>query len=517
MRFTPRSRRHVCALALVVLLTAAACTGGDGSTSPTTISPPATETFPPETLPPIDDAPAAPVGLTVVNTNDGAIELSWSRSRSDEVSGYVLTRVGIAGTTERFDVAGTSFVDDGLDDGTIFTYALAAVGPGGTSERGESVSAQVGVDSNPPNAPGRPRVIDSGEATVVLEWRESTDISGVAEYVVTRQVEADVTEIVVVEPRLVDDVDAGLVATYSVRAVDGVGIEGRRVTLLAGTAADKIVIVVSKQANPSDDPNTSRLRTMLLADGYTVTWFEDDNFDSNITSAEDLVVLLGDVEGEGFDWNIFATDSTVVGLKSMFVQASGITENPPKLDRLAQFDYLPAGGEEREVVLTSTGRPKPVVYDQSRSCTSPMSSSSPNSKYGVARCGQTRLPLPDSFGRAANSPTNAPPRDVGHSFPATPNRWRSSATKVGTSSSTSSARSTNAASQESSRPFAAGRRLLLCRVVRFRCRTWVTAHKTGSHRCSCTRRLRPVWLRDGGPSRRTRAQRCRCLPDVRRR
>jgi len=101
---------------------------------------------------------------------------------------------------------------------------------------------------------------------------------------------------------------------------------------------------------------------MLLDGGYTVTWFEDDIFDSNITSADDLVVLLGDVEGEGFDWNIFATDSTVVGLKSMFVQAAGITENPPKLDRLAQFDYVPAGGDEREVVLTSTGRPKPVVY-----------------------------------------------------------------------------------------------------------------------------------------------------------
>ncbi len=342
---------------------ATSCTSGDGQTSGSSSTTP--ELFPSETLPDIDDTPAAPVGLTVVDTSDGAIELQWDPSRSADVTGYVVTRVGTAGTTQRFDVAGTSFVDSGLDDGTIFTYTVAAVGVGGTGERSESVSAQVGVDANPPSVPGRPRVVDSDAATVVLEWRESKDISGISGYVVTRTIDGVATETVVPDPRFADDIDPGLVVTYSVRAVDGFDNEsadGRSVTFLSGTTDDRIVIVVSKQPEPDADPETARLRDLLLDEGYTVSWFEDQVFDSNITSTEDLVVLVGDVEGEGFDWNIFSTDSTIIGLKSMFVEAGGITENPPKLDRLAQLDYLPPGTEGREVVLTTTGRPRPVVY-----------------------------------------------------------------------------------------------------------------------------------------------------------
>ncbi len=71
---------------------------------------------------------------------------------------------------------------------------------------------------------------------------------------------------------------------------------------------------------------------------------------------------MGDIEAQGFDWNVFSTDSHVIGLKSMFMEASGLTENPPKLDGLAQLDWFDTEGGQREVVLTTTGRPKPVVY-----------------------------------------------------------------------------------------------------------------------------------------------------------
>lgn len=358
------SRRLAALVALAALL-AAACSGStpsdDASSTTSTDAPVVTA----EPLPEIDEAPNAPVGFVVVNTNDGAIELAWDRSRDDDVEEYEISRVSPAGATEQFTVSGSSFVDSGLDDGDIFTYQVVAIGAGGRSEGTPPVTAQVGVDNNAPKRPGRPRVLESDEG-VTLEWSPVNDVSGIETYVVTRTLGGETSEFEIGDvTTFTDDLESGLVVTYSVQVVDralNVSDPSRAVTFLTGTASDRVVIVVSAEADPADTPATNRLQQELLAEGFTLSWFEDDVFDSNITSAEDLVLLLGDVQGEGFDWNVFGTNSTVVGLKSMFVEAARITENPPKLDRLAQLDYLPPGQEPREVPMTVTARPKPVVY-----------------------------------------------------------------------------------------------------------------------------------------------------------
>ena len=357
---TRRARLRAPLIGLIVVL--AACGGGETATptSSTTTDGPVTT----ETSPIIDETPAPPTGLTVVSTADGTIELVWEPSRSEAVTGYEITRVGRS-ITERFAVDDTGYLDSGLADGDVYTYSVAAVGPGGTSARSDSVTARVGIDENPPSVPGRPRVVDSDDATVVLEWSESADISGVATYVVQRTIDGVIEELMSESPQLLDDVEAGLVASYAVAAVDTNGNRSelsRSVTLLTGSASDRLVIVVSGTPDPGADADTARLRDLLFDAGYVVTWFDDRAFDSNLTSPGDLVVLLGDVEADGFDWNVFSTDSDIVGLKSMFMEASGLTENPPKLDRLAQLDYVPPGGDPREVVITTTGRPKPVVY-----------------------------------------------------------------------------------------------------------------------------------------------------------
>ena len=153
--------------------------------------------------------------------------------------------------------------------------------------------------------------------------------------------------------------------TYSVRAVDRAGNESigsRNTTILSGTPADGVIIVVSAQESPQDTAITARVERELLEAGYTISWFEDNAFDANLTTSEDVVVLLGDVQGEGFDWSLFATDAHIIGMKSMFIQSGGILDTPPKLDRLAQLDYLPRGKDQREVAMTTTDRPKPVVY-----------------------------------------------------------------------------------------------------------------------------------------------------------
>lgn len=346
--------------ALVVLMSACGGSETAAPTSSTTTEAPVTT----ETSPVIDETPAAPTGLTVVSTADGTIELVWEPSRSEAVTGYELTRVGRS-VTERFAVDGTVYLDEGLADGDVYTYSVAAVGPAGTSTRSDSVTARVGIDDNPPSVPGRPRVIESVEATVVLEWSESADISGVASYIVERTIDDTSVELTTTAPELFDDVEPGVVARYAVAAEDTNGNRSefsRSVTLLTGSASDRLVIVVSGTPDPAADAQTARLRDLLFDAGFVVSWFDDRAFDSNLTNPGDLVLLLGDVEADGFDWNVFSTDSDIIGLKSMFMEASGLVENPPKLDRLAQLDYVPPGAVPREVILTSTGRPKPVVY-----------------------------------------------------------------------------------------------------------------------------------------------------------
>lgn len=364
MTISPLRRRSLPTILAAAALLASACTGSTASTdggTTTSAAPPVTA----EPLPEIDPAPSAPVGLIVVRSGDGAIELAWDASRDETVMSYEVTRVSPSGTTERFETGVPSYLDRGLEDGTIFTYQVKAIGTGGESDGSDAVTAQVGVDSNAPKAPNRP-VITETATGVELAWNAVNDISGIDRYVITRTLDGETTEIDVgTETTYVDEIDAGLVVTYSVRAVDAARNESepsRNSTVLSGTSANGVVVVVSAQADPENDPATARLERELLDAGYALTWFEDDVFDANVTTADDIVILLGDVLGEGFDWNIFATDATVIGLKSMFVQAGGITENPPKLDRLAQLDYLAPGKDEREVALTTTPRPKPVVY-----------------------------------------------------------------------------------------------------------------------------------------------------------
>ncbi|MFT7474809.1 MAG: hypothetical protein ACI81L_001741 [Verrucomicrobiales bacterium] len=363
-------RQPFVAILATLALLASACTGsGSGATSSTTPSrsEPDSTNVPvtAEPLPDIPSEPGEPLGVIVVSTADGSVELAWEESRDATVTSYEIVRVSPGGRTERFDVESPAFVDSGLEDGDVYTYQIVAVGESGRSEGSVAVTAKVGVDSNAPKAPGRPSAVESA-AGVTIEWSGVTDLSGIANYIVTRTIGGVPTDFDVgSESSFTDDVDAGLVATYSVRAVDTAGNESERsrnTTVLTGTAADRVVVVVSAEAAPENTPATERLQRSLLEAGFVTAWFEDDIFDSNITSEEDVVLLLGDVQGPGFDWNVFATNATVIGMKSLFFEASGITANAPKLDRLAQLDYVPPAGLPREVVLTTTPEPRPVVY-----------------------------------------------------------------------------------------------------------------------------------------------------------
>ena len=362
----------------VFSLIAAACTGGESASPPAetpTTSSSTTAAPDEEPLDPADadeiaeevevdevpEEPSAPVGLVVTANAAGSVTLGWDESRDESVTGYEVTRVGSIGTTEMFATTEPTFTDGDLTDGDVFTYTVTAINDAGASERSEALPVQVGVDANPPTRPGTPTTVESTEG-VSITWRTSTDFSGIDRYIVTRILNGETTEIDTVDPMLFDDVAVGQTLSYAVRAVDGSGNESensRFVTILSGTASDGVIVVVSTHADPAADPNTARLQEALLNAGYVVTWFEDDVFDSNITTSDDVVLLLGDVEGQGFDWNLFGTDAHTIALKGIFFEASGFLDAPPRTRRLGQIAYNPPGEDQRFLQLALVDRPRP--------------------------------------------------------------------------------------------------------------------------------------------------------------
>ena len=308
-------------------------------------------------------APSAPTGLTVVGTADGTIDLVWDASRDSDVTRYRVLRSASGSASQQFEVTGTSFSDVGLDDGDVFSYRVIALRENFDSPASESVIARVGVDTNPPRRPGQPAVEETPTGQI-LTWSPVEDVSGISRYVITRTVGGVETNIDVgTEPEFTDDLPAGTVVTYNVLAIDGannVSEASRSTTLLTGTPANRVAVVVSAQADPAATAGTARFERDLLAAGFTISWFEDGVFDSNVTTSDDIVILLGDVEGNGFDWNVFLSDATVIGLKSPFVAAGGFTENPLPTDRVQTIGYTAPGTAQRFVAITGTSEPKPI-------------------------------------------------------------------------------------------------------------------------------------------------------------
>lgn len=307
----------------------------------------------------------APTGLTVTSTTEYAIAIEWDEFASSDVDRYRILRVAAGGAVAEFETVSNSFSDDGLDEGDVYSYRVVAIRGNSESSPSTAVTARVGLDTSPPERPGRP-VVDDHAGAQSIRWTPSIDESGIAHYLLSREIDGHIEQIMVEDATTyVDDIEAGRVVTYVVQAVDGVGNisePSRNTTFLTGTPSDRVVIVVSAASHPSETANTARLQSELLAAGFTLSWFEDGDFDSNIASSDDTVLLLGDVEGDGFDWNIFGSDATVIGLKSAFIEAGGFLDTAPKLDRIRSINYVAPDKNPRIVTVSVLAEPKPVVY-----------------------------------------------------------------------------------------------------------------------------------------------------------
>ena len=167
----------------------------------------------------------------------------------------------------------------------MFSYRVVALREGFESPSSESVIARVGIDTNAPRRPGQP-IVEETPTGQILTWSPTDDVSGIRTYVITREVGGVETTIEAgTEPVFRDDLPAGTVVTYRVAAVDGadnISESSRSTTLLTGTPANRVAVVVSAQADPAATAGTARFERDLLAAGFTISWFEDGVFDSNV-------------------------------------------------------------------------------------------------------------------------------------------------------------------------------------------------------------------------------------------
>lgn len=122
------------------------------------------------TVSPDRTPPAPPNGLSAV-AGDGFVELSWLESEEDDLAGYRLYRNGeliVTGLEE------TSYRDESVDNGTNYSYTVAAIDTSGNESSSSAPAAATPEDTTPPAAPtgllaeGSPGVVD-------LDWDDNTE------------------------------------------------------------------------------------------------------------------------------------------------------------------------------------------------------------------------------------------------------------------------------------------------------------------------------------------------------
>ncbi|MGO4598630.1 fibronectin type III domain-containing protein [Terrabacter sp. 2RAF25] len=178
--------------------------------------------------------PSAPQSLAAVGSNT-TVALTWSRPASDggsAVTGYSVYRGTSAGaeaaTPIAANVAGTSFTDTGLVNGTTYFYRVAAVNAVGTST--PSIEASARPQATLPTAPTG-LVASGGNTTVGLAWSAPASDGGsaVTGYAVYRGTSAggEAATPVAANVAATSFTDTGLVNGttyfYRVAAVNGVG------------------------------------------------------------------------------------------------------------------------------------------------------------------------------------------------------------------------------------------------------------------------------------------------------
>lgn len=162
------------------------------------------------------EAPSIPGGL-VATPSFNSVGLTWTVSTDNVgVTGYRIFR----GAELLATIQGTSYQDTGLVPGTALQYEVRAVDLAGNASSPATASTSTTADTQAPTIPGGFDVTPGNE-TMSLTWQPSTDNVGVTAYEIRRNSTLLAT---VSAPGFEDSgLTNGVLYTYEVRAIDGVG------------------------------------------------------------------------------------------------------------------------------------------------------------------------------------------------------------------------------------------------------------------------------------------------------
>ncbi|MCE6996603.1 fibronectin type III domain-containing protein [Saccharothrix sp. S26] len=169
------------------------------------------------------EAPSTPAGLTVGETTQTSVALTWAAATDNVgVTGYDVYR----GTTLAVSVEGTSATVDGLAPDTEYSFTVVAKDAAGNrSSAGTPVTARTkpAPDTQAPTAPGNLASTGVTPTSVSLEWSAAGDNVGVTGYEVFNGTTSVATT--TGTSATVDGLSPNTEYTFTVRARDAAGNE----------------------------------------------------------------------------------------------------------------------------------------------------------------------------------------------------------------------------------------------------------------------------------------------------
>jgi len=233
--------------------------------------------------------PTAPGDLTVTETTDSSISLSWDAATDDGGSGLAHYDVSVDGALDQQVPAGTTTATvDGLDPGTAYDIGVSAVDGAGNESGTVTVTATTGDgDDEAPTVPGDLTATETTRSSVTVSWDASTDSggSGVDGYNVAVDGEDDHTVEAGTTSTTVEELDAETTYELGVSAIDG-----------AGNESDSAVIEVTTAEG--DDSDEEPPENALVVNDYDgdPAWSSNRNDLGNWCGAGSFANGGGDVE-----------------------------------------------------------------------------------------------------------------------------------------------------------------------------------------------------------------------------
>lgn len=255
--------------------------------------------------------PAAPTGLTAAAGNAQAA-LSWSASSGAASYTVLRSTTNGSGYAQVADgIAGTSYTDTGLVNGTTYYYVVKAVNSAGASGNSNQASVTPNNNVQPPAAPTG-LIATAGNAQVSLAWTASSGATG---YRVLRSatsgsgyavVSSNVSGTAYTDSGLTN----GTTYYYVVQAVNSAGVGGSSAQASATPSAPATAVAIDSYAS------SASFYAKLNDLNQSMSWSIDSIYYGSDTAGN--LVMNSSSAGQYLQENV---NQSLAGLQSLIIRA----------------------------------------------------------------------------------------------------------------------------------------------------------------------------------------------------